>query len=61
MPSEQIYSGLQLDLFDLRRRFPVSLKGATLQQLISHAGALNFNSRPLRLESAEQALSLIHI
>ncbi len=41
--------GLQLDLFDLRRRFPVSLKGAKLQQLISHAGALNFNRRSLRL------------
>jgi len=47
--------GLQLDLFDLRRRFPVSLKGATLQQLISHAGALNFSSRPLRLEINELA------
>ncbi|BCO26313.1 toxin RTX-I translocation ATP-binding protein [Rhodoferax lithotrophicus] len=47
--------GLQLDLFDLRRRFPVSLKGATLQQLISHAGALNFSSRPLRLEIDELA------
>jgi ATP-binding cassette, subfamily B, bacterial CvaB/MchF/RaxB len=47
--------GLQLDLFDLRRRFPVSLKGATLQQLILHAGALNFSSRPLRLEIDELA------
>jgi ATP-binding cassette subfamily B protein RaxB len=47
--------GLQLDLFDLRRRFPVSIKGATLQQLIAHAGALNFSSRPLRLEIDELA------
>jgi ATP-binding cassette subfamily B protein RaxB len=47
--------GLQLDLFDLRRRFPVSLKGATLAQLISHAGALNFSSRTLRLELDELA------
>ena len=47
--------GLQLDLFDLRLRFPVSLKGATLQQLISHAGSLNFSSRPLRLEIDELA------
>ncbi|MGS0756917.1 cysteine peptidase family C39 domain-containing protein, partial [Roseateles sp. GG27B] len=45
--------GLHQDLADLRRRFPVSLKGATLQQLISHAGALGFSSRPLRLELAE--------
>lgn len=45
--------GLQVDLSDLRRRFPVSLKGATLAQLIAHAGALNFSSRPLRLELHE--------
>lgn len=45
--------GLQLDLAELRRRFPVSLKGATLQQLISHSGSLNFSSRPLRLELDE--------
>ena len=47
--------GLRVDLFDLRRKFPVSLKGATLEQLISHAGALNFSSRPLRLEMHELA------
>ncbi len=46
---------LQLDLSEVRRRFPVSLKGATLQQLITHAGQLNFNSRPLRLELDELA------
>ncbi|ALT79096.1 peptidase domain-containing ABC transporter [Paucibacter sp. KCTC 42545] len=45
--------GRHQDLADLRRRFPVSLKGATLQQLISHAGALGFSSRPLRLELHE--------
>lgn len=45
--------GLQLDLAEVRRRFPVSLKGATLQQLITHAGHLHFSSRPLRLEMAE--------
>ncbi|OYT88723.1 MAG: hypothetical protein CFE43_21000 [Burkholderiales bacterium PBB3] len=44
---------LQLDLSEVRRRFPVSLKGATLQQLITHASQLNFNSRPLRLELEE--------
>ncbi|MCV2436899.1 peptidase domain-containing ABC transporter [Paucibacter sp. DJ2R-2] len=45
--------GLHQDLADLRRKFPVSLKGATLQQLISHASALGFSSRPLRLELDE--------
>ena len=47
--------GLQIDIQDLRRRFPVSLKGATLQQLISHAGSLKFSSRALRLELGELA------
>lgn len=30
----------QLDLTQVRRRFAVSLKGATLQQSITHAGHL---------------------
>ncbi len=47
--------GMHVDLADLRRRFSVSLKGATLPQLISHAGSLNFSSRPLRLEMDELA------
>ena len=42
--------GLQLDLADLRRRFAVSLKGATLQSLVSHAAVIGFATRPLRLE-----------
>ncbi|WP_404667309.1 peptidase domain-containing ABC transporter [Roseateles asaccharophilus] len=42
-----------VDLAELRRRFPISLKGATMAHLMSHAAALNFNSRPLRLEMAE--------
>ena len=46
---------LQLDLSEVRRRFAVSLKGATLAQLITHASQLNFNSRPLRLELEELA------
>jgi ATP-binding cassette, subfamily B, bacterial CvaB/MchF/RaxB len=46
-------NGLQTDLFDLRSRFSVSLKGATLQQLMAHASALNFSTRPLRLEVEE--------
>jgi len=45
--------GQHQDLADLRRRFPVSLKGATLAQLISHASLLGFSSRPLRLDLDE--------
>lgn len=45
--------GLHLDLADLRRRFSVSLKGATMATLIRHAQALNFSARPLRLELEE--------
>jgi len=51
--------GLRLDLSDLRRRFPVSLKGATLAQLISHAGQLNFSSRAVRLDLHE--LGQLHL
>lgn len=47
--------GLHVDLSDVRRRFPVSLKGATLQQLIAHASTLNFSSRALRLELEDLA------
>lgn len=45
--------GLHQDLAELRRRFPTSLKGANLQQLISHSSALGFAARPLRLEIEE--------
>lgn len=45
--------GHYADLSDLRRRFPISLKGATLAQLIRHAEALGFAARPLRLELEE--------
>jgi ATP-binding cassette, subfamily B, bacterial CvaB/MchF/RaxB len=45
--------GLQVDLADLRRRFAVSIKGATMQQLVQYADGLNFSSRPLRLELDE--------
>jgi ATP-binding cassette, subfamily B, bacterial CvaB/MchF/RaxB len=45
--------GLSVDLADLRSRFSVSLKGATLNQLMGYAAALNFSSRPLRLEIDE--------
>lgn len=45
--------GLRLDLADLRRRFSVSLKGVTLEQLIRHAESLGFAARPLRLDLHE--------
>ena len=45
--------GQHLDLPELRRRFPVSLKGANLQQLTSQAAALGLSSRPLRLDLHE--------
>jgi ATP-binding cassette subfamily B protein RaxB len=41
------------DLPSLRRRFPVSLKGATLKQLVGHAAALNFSARPVRCDMEE--------
>ncbi|MBV9568446.1 MAG: peptidase domain-containing ABC transporter, partial [Hyphomicrobiales bacterium] len=44
------YHGHELDLNALRRRFPVSLKGTTLQELIEIASRLGLSSRPLRLE-----------
>ncbi|MFZ2998873.1 MAG: cysteine peptidase family C39 domain-containing protein, partial [Undibacterium umbellatum] len=45
--------GFHTDLVELRRKFSVSLKGATLAQLMRHASALQLNSRPLRLELNE--------
>ncbi len=47
--------GLYLDMADLRRRFPLSLKGSNLQQIIGYAAALQFSSRPVRLELDELA------
>lgn len=44
------HHGQGLDLTELRRRFPVSLKGAKLASLISHAGVLGFSARPLKVE-----------
>ncbi|MEW6704358.1 MAG: peptidase domain-containing ABC transporter [Pseudomonadota bacterium] len=41
------------DMAELRRRFPLSLKGSNLQQLIAHAATLGFSCRPLRLELEE--------
>lgn len=45
--------GYHTDLADLRRQFSISLKGATLAQLMRHASAMQLNSRPLRLELDE--------
>jgi ATP-binding cassette, subfamily B, bacterial CvaB/MchF/RaxB len=45
--------GYRTDLTTLRRRFSISLKGATLKQLIDIAGQINLASRPLRLELEE--------
>jgi ATP-binding cassette subfamily B protein RaxB len=45
--------GLNLGLGELRQRFPMSLKGATLARLIAIAGQLGFRARPLRLDMDE--------
>ncbi len=42
--------GLRIGLPELRRRFPMSLKGAKLSQLIHIAQQLGFETRPLRLD-----------
>ncbi len=47
------YHGRDSDLTDLRRRFGMSLKGATLRDLVRVADELGLASRPLRLELAE--------
>jgi ATP-binding cassette subfamily B protein RaxB len=44
------WHGLDIDLTTLRRRFPVSLKGTNLEDLIAYAGALNLSYRALRTE-----------
>ena len=44
------YHGHDVDLASLRRRFPVSLKGASLSRLMSIATNLGLESRPLRAE-----------
>jgi ATP-binding cassette subfamily B protein RaxB len=42
--------GLDVDMPSLRRRFGLSLKGATLKTLMQIADQCGFNARPLRLE-----------
>ncbi len=47
------FHGDAIDLASLRRRFPASLKGATLDELIRVAERLQLGTRPLKLELAE--------
>jgi ATP-binding cassette, subfamily B, bacterial CvaB/MchF/RaxB len=47
------YHGYRTDVGELRRRYSLSLKGATLAHLITIADGLKFTSRPLRLELDE--------
>ena len=47
------FHGHRIDLAGMRRRFTVSLKGATLAYLMQVAGALHLAPRPLRLELEE--------
>jgi ATP-binding cassette subfamily B protein RaxB len=47
------FHGHRVDLAALRRRFTVSLKGATLAYLMQAAGRLHLAPRPLRLELDE--------
>ena len=49
------FHGHRIDLAGLRRRFTVSLKGATLAYLIQAAGRLHLAPRPLKLELSELA------
>ncbi|WP_426078001.1 peptidase domain-containing ABC transporter [Janthinobacterium sp. PSPC3-1] len=56
--------GHHTDLAELRRRFPISLKGVTLEQLMRHAASMQLAARPLRLELDElsqlQVPSILH-
>lgn len=44
------YWGHRIDLTTMRRRFSVSLKGATLKALVAMAQALGLQARPLKLD-----------
>ncbi len=44
------YHGYQIDLNTLRREYPISLKGASVQSLINTSDRLQLASRPLRLD-----------
>lgn len=45
--------GYKTDLATLRRQFSISLKGATMAQLMRHASVMQFSTRPLRAELDE--------
>jgi ATP-binding cassette subfamily B protein RaxB len=47
------YFGYESDLTDLRRQYGLSLKGATLKDLVRIADQLGFATRPLRLDIDE--------
>ncbi len=47
------YHGYVTDLPSLRSRYSISLKGSTLAEIMKIAGALKFQTRPLRLELNE--------
>lgn len=47
------YFGHEIDLTTLRRRYPVSLRGTTLHQIIQTAEKMSYACRPLRLELEE--------
>ncbi len=49
------YHGYRTDLATLRRRYPISLKGATLGNLISIANQLELATRPLKLDIEDLA------
>lgn len=46
------YHGRHMDLATLRRRHPISVRGASLRSVMSLAAELDFAARPLRLEMA---------
>jgi ATP-binding cassette subfamily B protein RaxB len=50
------YHGNACDMAELRRRFGLSLKGATLKDLVGIADQIGLMSRPLRLEADELPL-----
>lgn len=47
------YHGYRTDLWNLRQKYPISQKGATLHTLIKIANQMKFITRPLRLELDE--------
>jgi ATP-binding cassette subfamily B protein RaxB len=49
------YHGHKVDLSTLRRRFAISLKGATLKVLMKIADDLGFNTRALRADPQDLA------